>query len=80
MPHPTDVHPPLAVRLQAIGVTPVEVSLAALVTQPSHPAATLLEGYEAIERDLSEVEHRIAATVRGGADDAEIGAPAGLRR
>jgi Zn-dependent protease with chaperone function len=61
MLHPTDIHPTLGERLEALGVPPATILLAALDTQPPHPAATLVDGCEVIERDLSEVEHRIAA-------------------
>jgi Zn-dependent protease with chaperone function len=64
-PHPTDVHPPLVERVRALAVTPGEAAAAALETGPAHAAIALVEDYEAIERDLSEVEHRIAAMALG---------------
>jgi Zn-dependent protease with chaperone function len=68
--HPTDIHPTLAERLRALGVTPADVSIAARDTRPQPSAAGLIEGCDVIERDLSEVEHRIAALEWGrGADD-----------
>jgi hypothetical protein len=60
-PHPVDVHPSLAERLRALGVSLAEVSVSALATDPPDPAIALVDGHDAIERDLSEVEHRIAA-------------------
>jgi Zn-dependent protease with chaperone function len=72
LPHPTDVHPSVADRLKALGVVPGDVTAAALATQPPHPAVVLVEGYETIERDLSEVEHRIAASVWARPEDDEV--------
>jgi Zn-dependent protease with chaperone function len=67
LPHPTDLHPALADRLRALGVSPREVAAAALLTRPADPAATLVQGCEAIERDLSRIEHRMAAAGYTGA-------------
>jgi Zn-dependent protease with chaperone function len=63
--HPTDRHPALAARLQAIGLELRQVSTAALVTEPPVSAASLVEGYEAIEQRLSTVEHQLVVETGG---------------
>src|SRR5439155_25223421 len=52
--HPTDTHPPLALRLHALGVEMASVSEAALVVTPGEPAITLVADYEKHEQEISE--------------------------
>jgi Zn-dependent protease with chaperone function len=55
LPHPTDSHPPLAVRLEALGVTMDDVSDAALATEPELASIELVEGHEELEEALSQM-------------------------
>jgi Zn-dependent protease with chaperone function len=50
--HPTDSHPPLAVRLEHLGTSLADVSARALEVAPLDPALALVEGSEALEREL----------------------------
>jgi Zn-dependent protease with chaperone function len=59
--HPTDRHPPLAQRLEALGVDPARLVAAALDTAPALPAIGLVDDAEAIERELSAAEQRLIA-------------------
>ena len=59
--HPTDRHPPLARRLDALGLDVSRVEAAALVTAPISPAIGLVQGAEALEQRLSAAEHRLMA-------------------
>lgn len=62
--HPVDALPALGDRLAALGVNLPGVAAAALVTRPEVPAISLIENPEGLERDLSEVEHRLLALER----------------
>ena len=59
--HPTDRHPPLAQRLEALGVDRARLAAAALATAPASPAAGLVDDAEAIEQGLSAAEQRLIA-------------------
>jgi hypothetical protein len=59
--HPTDRHPPLAQRLEALEVDTARLVAAALVTAPASAAIGLLEDAEAIEQGLSVAEQRLIA-------------------
>ncbi len=59
--HPTDRHPPLTQRLEALQVDPYRLEAAALDTAPASPAIRLVEDAEAIEQALSAAEHRLIA-------------------
>jgi hypothetical protein len=59
--HPTDRHPPLAQRLEALAVDPARLAAAALVTAPASPAIGLVEDAVTIEQGLSAAEHRLIA-------------------
>jgi Zn-dependent protease with chaperone function len=59
--HPTDRHPALAHRLDALGLDLSRVAAAALVTAPASPAIGLVQGAEALEQRLSAAEHRLMA-------------------
>ena len=57
LPHPTDSHPPLSQRLQALGISVADIADAALCTAPELPAVALIADYESFEKDLTTVEH-----------------------
>jgi Zn-dependent protease with chaperone function len=73
--HPTDSHPPLAARLENLGVSLAQVSAAALEVDPASPAVALVEDYEALERALTGTEQTLLAEARA-ADAAAPAAPA----
>jgi Zn-dependent protease with chaperone function len=53
LPHPTDTHPTLDVRLHALGVTIHEVEADAMIAAPADPAIALIDEPEKIEEALS---------------------------
>jgi Zn-dependent protease with chaperone function len=57
--HPMDSHPPLSLRLEALGVGLAQVSEAALTTAPDQPAIGLFAGTEGLEQDLTDFEHQL---------------------
>jgi len=59
--HPTDRHPPLAQRLEALQADPGRLAAAALVTTPASPAIGLVQDAEEIEQALSAAEQRLIA-------------------
>jgi len=59
--HPTDRHPPLAHRLEALSVDRERLAAASLVTSPTSPAIALVEDAETIEQGLSAAEQRLIA-------------------
>jgi Zn-dependent protease with chaperone function len=59
LPHPTDSHPPLGVRLQALQVSLPEVSEDALRLSPDVPAVGLLSDIESSEEQLTDIEHSL---------------------
>jgi Zn-dependent protease with chaperone function len=54
--HPTDSHPPLAVRLENLGTSLSELGDRALDVEPEDAAIHVVEGGERLERELSDVE------------------------
>ncbi|HEV2122658.1 MAG TPA: M48 family metallopeptidase [Chloroflexota bacterium] len=58
-PHPTDSHPPLSRRLQAVSLTIQDVSQRAFTVSPATPALDLFQEAEALERRLTLVEKEI---------------------
>ncbi len=74
--HPTDRHPSLARRLDALSIDGPEVAAAALDTRPPAPAITLLDDVGALERSLSEIEHSLLALDRAHADLSDSPSPA----
>lgn len=56
--HPTDTHPTLGVRLSNIDVDPALITRDKLLV-PGAPAVELIEGYGAIEEDLTTLEHKL---------------------
>lgn len=63
MPHPTDTHPQLATRLEALGTSVDEAASA--VVLPEHAAITLLDNHASLEEVLTEVQAH--AFLRSGA-------------
>jgi Zn-dependent protease with chaperone function len=63
--HPTDRHPVLSTRLEALGLELRQVAIAALVTAPSISAASLVEGRESIEQRLSTAAHQMMVETGG---------------
>jgi Zn-dependent protease with chaperone function len=59
--HPFDSHPPLAVRLDSLGVALQELRAAALQVGPGNAGIQLLAECETIEQELTEVEHYLFA-------------------
>lgn len=57
MPHPTDTHPPLSVRLEALGAS-LE-GAAAAVAIPASAAIALLDDYAQLEELLTEVQAHV---------------------
>jgi Zn-dependent protease with chaperone function len=54
--HPTDSHPPLAVRLESLGTSLLEVASRALDAEPADAAIHAVDGCERLERELSDAE------------------------
>jgi Zn-dependent protease with chaperone function len=63
--HPTDSHPPLAVRLANLGTSLAEVGERALDVDPEDAAIGLVDGCDRLERELSDVEHLLLARKLG---------------
>jgi hypothetical protein len=61
-PHPTDSHPPLATRLDALHTPLDRISDAARVVSPSVPAISLVGRFELREQELTAVYQRLLAT------------------
>ena len=59
IPHPTDSHPPLNVRLAALGKSLSDLRADALNVTPDVRSSTVIDNYQAIECDLSQVERAI---------------------
>jgi Zn-dependent protease with chaperone function len=53
LPHPTDSHPTLELRLAALGLTVADVEADALVVDPPEPAIGLIDDPQKIEEALS---------------------------
>jgi Zn-dependent protease with chaperone function len=64
IPHPTDGHPPVSRRLEAIGLTVADIAKAALDVAPAAAADAVIRDRTAIEAGLTEVlDGRIRAYV-----------------
>lgn len=61
LPHPTDSHPPLGVRLDSLGLTVSAVQDAALAVKPALPAIALVDGFAKLEEEISLIEQRLMA-------------------
>jgi len=59
MSHPTDTHPPTAMRIQALGVSIDDARRAAANVKPDTSSATLLANAAALEEELTEIQHRV---------------------
>jgi Peptidase family M48 len=59
LPHPMDTHPPLKVRLDALGVAMDSVESAALATAPPQAAVRLIDRYQEIEEELTKMEQNL---------------------
>jgi Zn-dependent protease with chaperone function len=59
--HPTDSHPPLAVRLASLRIDLPSVAAEALVVNPTQPAASLIPELERQEEVLSDAYQRLLA-------------------
>lgn len=57
--HPTDTHPPLAVRLENLGMSLPEVQVESCRTQPNAPANNLLGDNEALEIELTDCQQAL---------------------
>ncbi len=63
--HPTDSHPPLHTRLEALGIPLMEVALEGLSTVVHDPAITLVEDSKIVERKLSLAYQELRAQFLG---------------
>lgn len=71
-PHPTDTHPPLSQRMQALHITVAAVAPQALDISPEPPAVSIMQDVEVLEQELTDVEH-VMLVKWGGA---QVGKPA----
>ena len=56
--HPTDTHPPLGIRLEALGHSLAAIETAALNVLPLSKAVELIDNYETTEKELTGLETR----------------------
>ena len=77
--HPTDTHPPLNVRLEAIGVTMAEIESITLITSPEVSAARLIDRYEELEKELTRAEQTLMVRKGEVRLNAQIKCPACAR-
>ncbi len=64
--HPTDSHPPLGVRLDALRFSVSDLAADALQTTPADAAIELIAGHEDLEKELTDIEHLLLAdSVKG---------------
>jgi len=75
--HPTDTHPPLSVRLQSLGKSLEEVSVAALAVRPKEAGIALISEFEQKEKEVSEAYQAILARQFG--IDLEAARPEGKK-
>ncbi len=61
VPHPTDTHPPLSTRLEAVGRSMIETIDG--LGLPGRAASSLLHGQESLEEDLTVALHAVVASV-----------------
>ena len=57
LPHPTDSHPALALRLENLGRSFATTVKCDLSEVPSRPASLIVDGVEGLERELSDFAH-----------------------
>lgn len=77
--HPTDSHPPLAARLDNLGVPLAQVSAAALEVDPAAPAVSLVGDHEVLERALTSTEQALLAQELGAVHRAPAPEPVAAR-
>jgi Zn-dependent protease with chaperone function len=65
LPHPTDSHPPLAARLQSLGLSISDVTDAALLIEPSESAASAIDNIRALEEELTDAYQALLVRERG---------------
>lgn len=56
--HPTDSHPPIATRLEAMGINPTQITKL-MVLPPEKAAIHLLDNCEDIEKEITLLEHKL---------------------
>lgn len=56
--HPTDTHPPVAKRLESLGIDANQITKEQLMV-PQEPAIDLLDNYPAIEEEITLLEHKV---------------------
>jgi Zn-dependent protease with chaperone function len=66
--HPTDTHPPIAIRLRAIGVSVDDAAVQ--VVPPKQAAASIIDALEGIERRLTAIHVQLLKRLAGGAQPA----------
>jgi hypothetical protein len=71
IPHPTDSHPPLNVRLEALGSSIAAVADKALEIGPSEPASSIIDNLEDLEVELSLVQQYIVGPKEQQSPDSE---------
>jgi Zn-dependent protease with chaperone function len=61
--HPTDTHPPLGVRLNALQVSAASIMADAAQCAPLHPAIELVPEHDELEKDLTDIETSILSSL-----------------
>ena len=74
--HPMDTHPPLKMRLEALGVTMEQIQSAALMTSPEDSAVRLIDEYGKIEAELTKMEQARMEKAGEVSHNAQIRCPA----
>ena len=59
--HPTDTHPPLSVRLNALNTSLTATGHNALAVVIENPSSDLIDNVEALEISLSDFQQRLVA-------------------
>jgi len=76
VPHPTDSHPPLSARLDALKLAIKDVTSDALAVAPDHPAIDLMSDFQPMEERLTAAFNELLA--HGVPHDASIEQPAAV--
>ena len=66
IPHPTDSHPPLSVRLSVLGTTLSEIAPTALQVSPEPPASSTIDHLEELEWQLTEFQRSLLNPSQSG--------------